>query len=199
MASCPPEFQRIRQILVNNKYKHSDIDQHNKRQLHKHFHPHTADDRDSSKPVKLFFKGSMTSAYKKDEKVLRDIVYRNCTPVAPYDRIKLIIYYQAPSTSKLVMTNDLSRDACDLKATNVVYEFQCPLGDCARRKCSYIGYTTTTLSRRITMHLQNGAPERHTRLSHDKPLTRSMMVSNTNIIARCPRKKKTGCFRSSLH
>ena len=132
----------------------------------------------------------MTSAYKKDEKVLRDIVYRNCTPVAPYDKIKLIIYYQAPSTSKLVMTNDLSRDACDLKATNVVYEFQCPLGDCARRKCSYIGYTTTTLSRRITMHLQNGAPERHTRLSHDKPLTRSMMVSNTNIIARCPRKRK---------
>ena len=74
--------------------------------------------------------------------------------------MQLIIYYQAPSTSKLIMTNNPSRDTTDLKATNVVYEFQCPIGDCARRNnSSYIGHTTTTLPRRITMHLQNGAPE----------------------------------------
>ena len=109
----------------------------------------------------------------------------------PYTDIKLIVYYQTPSTAKLVMTNNISRDTTDLKATNVIYEFRCPIGDCARRSnSSYIGYTTTTLSRRITMHLQNGAPEKHVRTVHGTNLTRSMMVNNTNIIARCSRKKK---------
>ena len=108
-----------------------------------------------------------------------------------YNEIQLTVYYQSPSTSKLVMTNNVSRDTSDLKATNVIYEFHCPIGDCARRNnSSYIGHTTTTLSRRITMHLQNGAPERHIRLNHDKTLTRSMMVNNTSIIAKCSKKKK---------
>ena len=40
------------------------------------------------------------------------------------------------------------------------------------------------------MHLQNGAPEKHVRLEHGSKLTRSMMVNNTSIIARCPKKHK---------
>ena len=132
----------------------------------------------------------MTSAYKKDEKVLRDIVRRNCLPVAPFNEVKLIVYYQNPSTSQLVMTNNLSRDVSDLKATNIIYEFKCPVGDCARHPHSYIGHTTTSLSRRITMHLQSGAPEKHLRSNHGARLTRSMMVSNTSILARCPKRKK---------
>ena len=40
------------------------------------------------------------------------------------------------------------------------------------------------------MHLQNGAPERHVRTKHNTTLTRSMMVDNTRIIARCSKKKK---------
>ena len=35
-----------------------------------------------------------------------------------------------------------------------------------------------------------GFGERHTRTNHDTTLTRSMMVNNTNIIARCSKKKK---------
>ena len=215
------ELQRIKQILVNNKYTVTDIDSHIRRQLHKHFsrpapvtneHSPTqvdgavgtqgdstagtpvdsaADPQTGTQVIKLFYKGNMSSAYKKDEKVLRDIVHRNCLPVAPYGEIKLFVYYQTPSTSKLVMRNNTSRDTSDLKATNVIYEFQCPIGDCARRSnSSYIGYTTTTLSRRITMHLQNGAPEKHVRTAHNTRLTRSMMEDNTNIIARCQKKKK---------
>ena len=205
------EFERIRQILVNNKYKMSDIDQHIRRQLHKHLSSpthtradgdqpnhvnlssptQTSDDGNQSNHVKLFYKGVMSSAYKKDEKIVRDIVYKNCAPTMPYTGIKLIVYYQTPCTSKLIMTNNVTRDTSDLKATNVVYEFQCPIGDCARRNNnSYIGHTTTTLSRRITMHLQNGAPERHLRQNHGTFLTRSMMVNNTSIIARCHNKKR---------
>ena len=77
--------------------------------------------------MKLFYKGSMSSAYRSDEKVLRSIVRRNCTPVQPYNEVKLVIYYQSPSTSKLIMMNNPSRDTSDLKATNIIYEFHCPL------------------------------------------------------------------------
>ena len=133
----------------------------------------------------------MSSDYKKDEKVLRDIVHRNCIPVQPINDIELIMYYQTPSTAKLVISNNIARDTSDLKATNIVYEFKCPVGDCARRNnSSYIGHTTTTLSRRITMHLQSGAPDKHVRTKHDIQLTRSMMTNNTSIIARCSNRKK---------
>ena len=46
----------------------------------------------------------------------------------------------------------------------------------------YIGYTRTTLSRRITMHLQSGAPLKHSQDFHSSTLNREQMVSNTSII-----------------
>ena len=71
------ELQRVRQLLVNNRYKHSDIDEHIHRQLHKHLaRPNQADkpNDDQSTQIKLYYQGSMSTAYKKDEKILRDIV-----------------------------------------------------------------------------------------------------------------------------
>ena len=47
---------------------------------------------------------------------------------------------------------------------------------------SYVGLTSTTLSRRLTMHLQGGAPLKHTRPAHNGTLNRDDIVSNTNII-----------------
>ena len=48
-----------------------------------------------------------------------------------------------------------------LKRTNVVYEYKCNMGDCEHLPSSYIGMTTTTLSSRLTMHLQKGGPADH--------------------------------------
>ena len=42
--------------------------------------------------------------------------------------------------------------------------------------------TTTALSRRLTMHLQSGAPKKHSLQAHSKILTREMLVNNTKII-----------------
>ena len=47
---------------------------------------------------------------------------------------------------------------------------------------SYIGYTRTTLSRRLTMHLQSGAPLKHSQDFHNSTLNREQMVSNMSII-----------------
>ena len=181
------EFERIRSMLVNNNFSLSDIDRQIKTQLHKHFQSSTGTSRrQDSTSITLFYRNRMSTAYKTDEKAVRGIIARNCIPSDPQRRLKLIIYYRSPRTSNLVMMNNLSKDTSILKAKNVVYEFKCPIGDCARRQNStYIGYTTTSLSRRLTMHLQTGAPKQHITTTHNSALTRSLLVDNTSILATC--------------
>ena len=152
------------------------------RQVNNNTHGNT----DKGETIKLYYKGTMSTAYKDDEKTLRDIVTKNTAPKNPKDQIKLITYYKSPSTSDLVISNNLNKDKSTLQAVNVVYEYHCPIGDCAHRSNSlYIGHTTNTLSRRMTLHLQDGAPKKHTEKFHKQKLTRSMIVDNTSIIARC--------------
>lgn len=181
------EFERIRNILVSNNFSLSDIDKQIKAQLHKHFQSSAGTSkRQDSTDITLFYRNSMSTAYKADEKSVRGIIARNCIPSDPQRSLKLIIYYRSPRTSNLVMINNLSKDTSILKAKNVVYEFKCPIGDCARRSNStYIGYTTTSLSRRLTMHLQTGAPKQHIKTTHNSDLTRSLLVDNTSILATC--------------
>ena len=72
--------------------------------------------------------------------------------------------YKSPKVSSFIVKNNLSMDPSPVKQTNVVYQYKCTHGDCARQhNSSYIGLTTTTLGRRITMHLQDGGPKRHLR------------------------------------
>ena len=42
--------------------------------------------------------------------------------------------------------------------------------------------TTTTLSRRLTMHLQSGAIKKHSLQAHNQILTREILVNNTKYI-----------------
>ena len=188
------ELERIRNILVNNNFSLTDIDNQIKTQLHKHFGSQARhSEAQPNTNIKLFYRNRMSTAYKADEKALRDIIARNCIPSDPETNLRLIIYYKSPKTSNLVMNNNLSKDTSVLKASNVVYEFKCTAGDCARRSNStYIGYTTTSLSRRLTMHLQTGAPKQHMRATHNSSLTRSILVENTSIIATCFNVKNCG-------
>ena len=70
-----------------------------------------------------------------------------------------------------------------LKQTNVIYEYNCPIEECPLQpKSSYIGCTTTSLSRRLTMHLSDGAIKLHSQSVHDNQLTRNNLTENTNIL-----------------
>ena len=120
----------------------------------------------------------MTSSYKIDEKVLKNIIKQNITCTNENESIKLNIYYKNGKVSNLVMKN--SPNATKLQRTNILYKYECNVGDCEPQ--AYIGYTRTTLSRRITMHLQSGAPLKHSQDFHSSTLKREQMVSNTSII-----------------
>ena len=189
------ELQRVKRLLASNNYPLSDVDNEIKRQLHARFLTHTdktVKANDTPKTcIQLYYQAAMSSAYQADEKALQKIVFRNCSPARSTDQLKLTIYYKSPKVSSMIMSNDLSRDRSTLKATNVVYEFKCPFGECARQSnSSYIGHTTTTLSRRITMHLQEGAPKHHVLTKHKQTLNRRVMVENTSILCKDTNRRK---------
>ena len=66
-----------------------------------------------------------------------------------------------------------SPNTTKLQRTNILYKYECNVGDCEPQ--AYIGYTRTTLSRRITML-------EHSQDFHSSTLNREQMVSNTSII-----------------
>ena len=63
--------------------------------------------------------------------------------------------------NNVLIFNNQSSKPTTLKHTNLVYEFKCNLGECELLSSSYIGLTTTILSRRLTMHLAGGAIKSH--------------------------------------
>ena len=93
--------------------------------------------------------------YKSDEKIMKTLIHKNILPTDPNKKIKLIInYYNKFKTSNLVIRNNSSPSIGVLQKTNVIYKFKCPLGDCISDNNNiYVGLTSTTLSRRLTMHL----------------------------------------------
>ena len=116
---------------------------------------------------------------------MQEIIGNNvkCTKID--DKLKLVIYYKSATTKTLVMKNNQAPSPPELKQTNLVYEYQCKLGECEHlTQNSYVGLTTTSLSRRLTMHVGSGAPKSHTRSHHRNTLTRDMLVNNTKIIRR---------------
>ena len=147
---------------------------------------------DDSKTHLLYFKNQMSPAYKHDEKTLKTIIRRNIKPKNPNDHVKLIIYYRNPTTKSLVLRNNISNDPSILKKSNVVYHYTCKKGDCALQNNSgYIGHTTTTLSRRITMHLQQGGLKTHNDTHHHADrLTRTDITDNIKILQEEHNKRK---------
>ena len=59
-------------------------------------------------------------------------------------------------TSNLVIKNNPSPLIRVLQKTNVINQFKCPLGDCiSENNNMYVGLTSATPSRRLTMHLSD--------------------------------------------
>ncbi|KAG0726379.1 hypothetical protein GWK47_036721 [Chionoecetes opilio] len=70
--------------------------------------------------------------------------------------------------------------------SHVVYRITCKRGICSEvLPYSYIGMTTTTLSRRLTCHLTSGAPKSHLLEKHGITITRTFLEANTAMVEMC--------------
>ena len=77
------------------------------------------------------------------------------------DILQFIPYYRSNTITKLITKNNQGPRTPPLKKTNVIYQYKCSHGDCEHLNNTYIGMTTTTFSRRLTMHLASRGPKQH--------------------------------------
>ena len=177
------EIDRIHQLLVNNGYSNREVQTKLRRIIDAWYQglPPTTPANDGT-THKIFFKSHMSSKYKEDERAIKNIIRRNVTPIESNDKLSIIIYYRSKKTSSLLLKNDVAPRPVGVRQSHVVYKFTCPEEDCTPL-ASYVGMTTTTLSRRLTLHLQHGGPKEHLRNDHRRSLDRETIVNQTQIIA----------------
>ena len=170
-------------MRINNNFPDTKIDKHINSFIQRKFSVHQQQ-KEEYTPV--FYRNQMHSNYKIEERVIKELVYGNTEVVGSGKKLKLIIYYNNRKTSQLVMKNNLQPPLKVIQQTNVVYSFNCPVLQCQAKPQTetYIGQTQTTLSRRLTMHLQSGSILQHFLNSHNRKPTRTELTESTTIIAR---------------
>ena len=173
------EIRRVKQNLVNNGFSNNLIESEIKIFLDK---THNKKNKLLDQTYNVYYCNQMSESYKTDERILKEMIKSNVKCNDNSYRLNLIIYYKNAKTKNLVMQNNIAAKRSGLQRTNVLYEFTCPKEDCRLlQNMKYIGETTTSLSRRLTMHLQNGAIRKHFNEKHQEPLARSILESNTKI------------------
>ena len=121
------------------------------------------------------------------------MIHINIFPIDPNKKIKLIIYYNKFKTSNLVIRNNSSLSIGVLQKTKIIYQFKCPLGDCISDNNNiYVGLTSTTLSRRLTMHLSDTSSIAQHLKKHSYPTTelQEILTNNTTILEHQNNKQK---------
>ena len=147
------ELGYIAQQLVDNDYTNKEILRITRRILDRWYAVEGNDGTDTKQKIKIFYRSYMHQDYKKDEAIIRRIINANVAANDPDSEINLIIYYKNKRTSEMLMKNCPWVDKDPLKIHGVVYRILSPENCCTH---SYIGMTTTKLSKRLSVHLQEG-------------------------------------------
>ena len=177
------EIERSTQVLVNNGYREKDISRLTKRIIDKWYNNNYNNNSLKEKnDIVIFYRAFYSSAHQEDERIITKIVMDNVKPVDSNKKVKLQIYYKNKKTSHLLLKNSPDIKSEALQKSHVVYKFTCKQGNCEVLHSTYIGMTTTKLTRRITMHLASGAPKNHLRSEHNTIITRKYLEENTEII-----------------
>ena len=115
--------------------------------------------------IKIYYQNQMHTEYKTDEKVVKKILHANISCKDSSNKLNVVVYYKNAKSKDFVMKNNLYRKkGREIDQSNIIYEFKCPEDECVRHPSLnnvYIGHTTCTLSRRLSLHLQNGAIKMH--------------------------------------
>ena len=179
------ELKHVKQMLVNNNYSNSEIDREISAAINDYMRESNSENRghqEKQETLTLYYRNTMTRAYKQDERIIKRIVHHNVT-ATENRKIQLRIYYKNKRTSNLIMRNNMHREDW-LQTTNVVYHWTCPIEDCKLqdKPVDYVGRTATTLSRRQTMNLHQHPPFEHMRDAHHRQITREDLIKNLSIL-----------------
>ena len=178
------EVNRLRQVFSNNNYPMHVIEKiitnFTREKQSRQEAPQTTGDK-----IKLYYENQMNNQYKKDEKIMKDIIRKNVKPANENDKMELIIYYRNIKTKDLIMKNNIASNNNDpLSKSWSLYKFTCPHEDCELLTSSYIGMTRNTINKRLEQHCKDGAIKEHLRLKHQQNSTLELLQQNT-----CPVKQ----------
>ena len=181
--SLHSELERLSQILVNNGYRNSDINTAINRAVDRWYRQPASNTTEKEKEnIKIYYRNFMSQDYKTEERIIKDIIYKNVKPTDPGKTLQLTIYYKSMKTSNLLIKNRPVKTKTPLQEDHVIYEHTCTVEGCGPQ--SYIGMTRTTLSRRLTCHLQDGAIKNHYIIKHRSNITRQNLEEGTKILDR---------------
>ena len=116
---------------------------------------------------------------------MKQIVKKNVKPSDPDTKLKLTIYYKTKKTRHLLLKNSPPKERESLQKSHLIYRFTCNRESCKFLQSTYIGMTTTRLSRRLTLHLASGAPKKHMQETHGATINRETLVENTEVLTTC--------------
>ena len=146
-----------------------------------HSNTHTSNsitDLNSKTSVTLYYCNQMTTNYKKEESMLKNIIAKNVRTVQN-SKLKLHIYYRNRKLQQLFIRNRPTSD----DVFNVVYQYSCNEESCNNSN-TYIGYTTTLLKLRLSNHAQQGSIKKHHCSIHNSKVKTQHLRENTKVLTR---------------
>ena len=172
------EIDHASQTLVNNGYSNEIIQKVTRKVIEKWYRQEENAPRERDNTIRLYYRSYMHKNYKKDEATLKNIIRAHVAPTEEDSKVDLVIYYKNKRTSQLLMKNSPSSGQDLLKKRGVVYQLMCPASGCPQ---SYIGMTTLRLSKRLSVHLQEGAVFQHFNSEHGA-LRRQHLLQNVKVL-----------------
>ena len=94
------EINRMKQLLANNNYPMKLVDNC----VNSFLQSKLSNDRnnlDDKTKIKIYYKNQMNGQYKKDEKVIKDIIKQNVKPTNENEKNNVVIYYKNLKTKTL--------------------------------------------------------------------------------------------------
>ena len=135
--------------------------------------------RDEKAKIVVYYQNQMNCNYKKDEKVLKDIIKLNVKPINNQEELDVIVYYKNLKTRDLIMKNNSCASQDKLSKSWAVYKFKCPNEDCELLNPFYIGQTRNTVKRRLEQHQKDGAIKEHMEKKHNTSIQTQDLENNT--------------------
>ncbi|XP_050714204.1 uncharacterized protein LOC126997250 [Eriocheir sinensis] len=95
--------------------------------LEKWYNPATTSTNQNN--INLYYRNYMSTEYKTDERVIKDIIHKNVKPTNAEQTISLIIYYKTSKTANLLIKNRQTPPPAPLQEDHVIYEHTCAIED----------------------------------------------------------------------
>jgi len=166
------EANRIKQTLVNNNYPQWYIDKIILNSTNKFFSDPIPQQLQDGSDINFYVKLEDLSSFKKDERLLKNIISEHIIPIDKQNNVKLIPYYRPFKISSLFSSRPRRTG---LLRANVVYRFNCMEDSC---NASYIGYTTNTLQKRCNQHrYSQSSIHKHYDSEHNRPVPISALLT----------------------